>query len=81
MRDDAGAIQPYEPPSIEERTPIDVPLIGVGGSPGAGPSAAFRSVAPEPYVAPRIEARDPLDVPLVGHAGSPIDGSAAFRSE
>ena len=84
MRDDARAVQPYEPPAIETRDPIDVPLIGAGPSHLPGTSAAFRSVPPEPYVAPRIVARDPLDVPLIANVGSVVDigdSSAVFRPE
>ncbi len=81
MRDDARAVQTYEPPSIDERTPIDVPLIGgLSGIVGT-PSAAFRPVPPQPYVPPRIVARDRLDVPLIGTPGSAADSSAVFRTD
>ncbi len=30
MSDDARVVQPYESPSIEERAPIDVPLVAAG---------------------------------------------------
>ncbi len=79
MRDDARSVQPYQPPSIEARDPIDVPLIGgTSAIPPTG-SAAFRSVPSEPYQAPRIEARDPIDVPLIGNTSASI--SAAFRPD
>jgi hypothetical protein len=87
MRDHERRVEPYEPPSIQECTPIDDPLIGGPGtgSPFTGGSAAFRSVPPMPYTAPRIVARDPLDAPLVG-VGSGSDAgdggvSAAFRTD
>lgn len=60
----------YEPPAIEERTKIGVPLALVSSL----VSAEFRpSVAYEP---PAIEERTPIGLPLVG-VGSP--SSAAFR--
>jgi hypothetical protein len=40
MSDDARVVKPYEPPSIKERAPIDVPLVAAG-SPQDG-SAVFR---------------------------------------
>jgi hypothetical protein len=42
MRDDARPVTPYERPSIEERTPIDVPLIGRISTIAAS-SAVFRT--------------------------------------
>jgi hypothetical protein len=85
--DDDGRVERYEPPSIQECTPIDDPLIGGPGtgSPVTGGSAAFRSVPPRPYEVPRIVARDPLDAPLVGVASGSDAGdggiSAAFRTD
>ena len=40
MSDDHAHAEPYEPPRIEERTPLDVPLIGNNSG---GLSAAFRT--------------------------------------
>jgi hypothetical protein len=76
MSDDARVVQPYEPPSIEERAPIDVPLIG--RSPAPTPSAVFRPASVKLYEPPRIEERTPVDVPLVQTASGPR--SAVFRS-
>jgi hypothetical protein len=83
MRDDARMVEPYEAPSIAERTPIDGPLIGGPGPASLSPSAAFRSVPPKPYTAPRIVARDPLDLPLIGAVGSGVDNDAcaSFHSQ
>ncbi len=77
MSDDTRVIKPYEPPSIEERAPIDVPLIGQS-PPGTAPSAAFRPASVESYEPPSIEERTPLDAPLV-QTLSPTR-SAVFRS-
>ena len=85
MRDDARMVEPYEAPSIAERTPIDGPLIGGPGvaSPPIGASAAFRPVPAVPYTAPRIVARDPLDLPLIGLGASGVDNDvcASFHSQ
>ena len=59
----------YEPPSIEERTPIALPLVGLSGT---APSAAFRSSPRDIYESPRIEARDPIGNPLIGGPGTSI---------
>ncbi len=67
--------EPYEPPKIEARDPIDVPLIGRGSLP---PSAAFRPTTA--YEPPRIVERTAIDVPLVAFASGPdVVSSAAFR--
>src|SRR5438093_12314008 len=68
----------YEPPRIDERAAIALPLVA---GPAASPvtfSAAFRS---HPDVAryepPAIESRAPIEVPLVGALSVRL--SAAFR--
>ena len=55
----------YEPPSIEDRSPIALPLVATTGG-SAAPSAAFRPSPSESYEPPAIEARDPIGIPLVG---------------
>lgn len=55
----------YEPPSIDGRDPIALPLIGNASLPPAQ-SAAFRPEMAGPYVAPRIVERAAIDGPLVG---------------
>jgi hypothetical protein len=78
MHDETMPSQSYEPPSIEERSPIAVPLIGaVSGTPS--PSAAFHPSPSEAYEAPRIEARDPIGIPLIGGPATSGTLSAAFR--
>ena len=42
MNDEISTTQPYEAPRIEERTSLDVPLIG--GTSNIDSSAAFRSL-------------------------------------
>jgi hypothetical protein len=70
-------VQPYEPPSIDERAPIAVPLIGQS-LPGTA-SAVFRPASVESYEPPRVEERTPVDVPLA-QTGSVNPKSAVFRS-
>jgi hypothetical protein len=78
MRDDARMVEPYEAPSIAERTPIARPLIGLASG---TPSAAFRAVPAGPYEVPRVESRHPIDDPLIGGPGTGSASlSAAFRS-
>ena len=67
--------EPYEQPKIEEREPIDVPLIGLGSQLR---SAAFRPTTA--YEPPRIVERTAIDVPLVAVvSGSDVVSSAVFR--
>jgi hypothetical protein len=63
----------YEPPKIEARAAIDVPLVQGTSLP---PSAAFRPSTR--YTPPRIVERTPVDGPLVGFNSLP-DVSAVFR--
>ena len=57
----------YEPPCIEERTPIGLPLVGAGF-----PTRLMEHEAVTPvYEPPRIEARHEIGAPLVGGAASP----------
>jgi hypothetical protein len=67
---------PYEPPKIDARERIDVPLIGNASLPAE--SAVFRpSTAYEP---PRIVERSAIGVPLVALVSSPdAVSSAVFR--
>jgi hypothetical protein len=80
MENDTTPGQPYEPPSIEERSPIALPLIGTAAAsipPQA--TAVFRTSPSEPYEPPCVEARDPIGIPLIGGPASSQATSAAFR--
>jgi hypothetical protein len=67
MSESALTSPDYEPPTIDGRDPIALPLIGSAIS-GTPQSAAFR---PEPYVAPRIADRTAVDAPLVAFGSGP----------
>ena len=72
----------YEPPCIEVREPIDLPLIGAPAGSVVLQSAAFRTESLGAYVPPRIEARQPVSLPLIGAVAVSVTfDSAAFRSE
>jgi hypothetical protein len=74
----------YEPPAVEEREPIDTPLVAVTS--GEPASAAFHpgDDAPEhdapEYDAPAIEERETIETALIGAIGSDEPQvSAAFH--
>lgn len=79
MENDTTPAQSYEPPSIEERSPIGLPLIGTAAASLTTPTAVFRTAPSEPYEPPCIEARDPIGIPLIGGPASSQATSAAFR--
>ena len=58
----------YEAPAIDEREPIDTPLVAVASG-GLPVSAAFHP-ADDDYEAPAIVEREEIDTPLVALVGS-----------
>lgn len=75
----AETTAPYEPPSIEDRSAIALPLVAVVGSPVGTPSAVFRPTPDEAYEPPSVEARDLIGIPLIGGPATSGTISAAFR--
>jgi hypothetical protein len=71
----------YEPPSIEDRTEIALPLIA-GPAGGSTASASFRSVPVSSYEPPRIEQRTDISLPLIGAtSGQCAAFSARFEND
>jgi hypothetical protein len=70
--------EPYEPPAIDDREPIDTPLVAVTS--GEVPTAAFHPVdGDDEYEPPAIDQRDQIDTALIGAVGSGEPTSAAFH--
>jgi hypothetical protein len=70
MPERAANAADYEPPAIDAREPIALPLIGTAISPPPQ-SAAFRPERVEAYVAPRIVERVAVAGPLVAFGSPP----------
>jgi hypothetical protein len=71
----------YEPPAVERREPVDLPLLGAPIGSVQPSSAAFRTESVAGYEPPAVERREPVDLPLLGAPVGSVTFSAAFRTE